>query len=309
MLYVDKSLRPKVEEMIEKETPIADFFRIKSGYMYLNGNKYMSFVCDDPEEYVTVYGGRTCTYENEVIITQFLADQLGGSIGDTVEVQSSGSRESEFIISGFYQNANNMGSNFAMSLEGYQRITSKAEEMESMQTVYRLQDKEKADIILNKLKVRYGGGYHYQNLNYFSQIDSILAAIKGISMMIYIIAGVLVITVVCMVCGKIFIREKRDYGIYKEQGFTGRSLRYQFALRFAFVAFIGCARGILIDFMFSDACMSLILSMMGCTMQEDRVDLMIFVLPCVFILMLFFGFSYLKAGKIRKVEPTLLIEE
>lgn len=305
--YKDENLRPEVEKLIGQENEIADSFLVSTQYLHLNDCQIYAYVCDKPEKFSTVLEGRTCRYDNEILITQFVADDLGIGIGDKVTL-SFESRREEYIVSGIYQCGNDMGTNFAMSMEGYRRLTGKAPQFTFV--TYQMKNEEKLDHLIKEVRKKYTEDkLIISNLGEFSEIDSIVTAIHGISAVIYVIAAVFALTTVFMVCGKIFRREKKDYGIYKAMGFTSGALRLQFAVRFAVVAFIGAVLGIVMSVLLADQCLEGMLSYTGVSRLEDHVDLFSTVLPGMFLILLFFAASWWRAGRIRKIRPTVLIEE
>lgn len=305
--YADENLKPEVEKIIEKESEIKDSFLVTTEYMMLDGCQLYAYICDRPEKYTTVYEGRTCKYDNEILITQFVADDLGIQIGDRVQI-AEGNHNAEFIISGIYQSSNDMGSNFAMSQAGYKRLTGKLPDIELY--TYELKKRDRTDKILQKVRDRYPEEkVMISDMSAFAEIGFIVDAIQGISVLIYMIASVFALTTIFMVCSKIFRRERRDYGIYKAMGFTSRALRLQFAVRFALVALCGSVLGIGMSFLLADKCLGIMLSFVGVSRLDDQIDLLSMILPGVFMVLLFFLASYFRARKIKKVEPTVLIGE
>lgn len=72
-------------------------------------------------EYINVYEGKFPEYENEIVITGLLAENLNKKIGDTVTVRSGG-YIGEYIITGFMQTISNFGKISLISSEGIKRI-------------------------------------------------------------------------------------------------------------------------------------------------------------------------------------------
>ena len=75
---------------------------------------------DEPDRF-HILEGRTCTAENEIVITESIAADFGIGIGDTVTVRGDAG-SGEYIVSGIYSCANDMGGNFGMNREGYLQI-------------------------------------------------------------------------------------------------------------------------------------------------------------------------------------------
>ena len=130
--------------------------------------------------------------------------------------------------------------------------------------VYDLENDDLADEIYEEITAKYSEEEVYFGYDTdFSGDDSIIFALYGVTILIYILSGIFVAITVVLVCSKIFAKEKQDYGIYKAMGFTSAKLRRQFAVRFVICAFIGATIGIICTLLFSNALLSGILKMFG----------------------------------------------
>lgn len=72
-------------------------------------------------EYINVYEGKFPEYENEIVITGVLAENLSKKIGDTVEVRSGG-YAAKYIITGFMQTTSEGGKLSLINIDGIKRI-------------------------------------------------------------------------------------------------------------------------------------------------------------------------------------------
>ncbi len=305
--YYDESERAGVEAAIEEKSQIRAHFKITTLYMLIDDVQVYTLVCDTPEVINSVFEGRTCRYENEILVTQFLANELNVSLGDEITIKY-GDDKAEFIISGYYECANDLGINFAMSAQGYQRLTG--EGVKKMTDIYNLNDNSVVSGLVKELSSTYGeGSLKASEGDVFEAMGSIVTAVKSISVVIYIIAILFVLVTVYMMCGKIFAKEKKDYGIYKALGFTSSELRVQFALRFAMVAVLGSILGIILNLALSDVCGSFLFSFMGVSRAGVHVIWWINGIPMVFMILNYFVFSYLASGRIKRVETRILISD
>ena len=232
-----------------------------------------------------------------------MAKDLNLQIGDTVTIAANDKSE-EYIISGIYQCANDMGSNFAMSKAGYLRIGN-----QSLGEAYCLKNGEKAKEIAEKLNEVYGTELMVTAERGFNEIDDIVSAVKALSVLVYMIAIIFALVVISLVCGKIFAKERQDYGIYKAMGFTARNLRLQFALRFMIVSLLGSGLGVILTLLLMNQCFAWLLSYVGISHIETEIVWMSVLVPIGMMAVVFFVFSYWKAGKIKKVQPRVLISE
>lgn len=92
-------------------------------------------------------------------------------------------------------------------------------------------------------------------------------------------------------------------------GFHAKSLQKQFAIRFAGVAVVGSAAGCMVSILLSEKVMAALLSLIGCRGNKEAVHLSGLMIPCVFMIGMFYGVAYIKARRIRKIDPTVLISK
>lgn len=296
-------IQGEVDRTIESYSGIEQKYHMQNVYLMLDGCQIMCFICEAPEEIQSVLEGRTCLYDNEILITEFVADDLKLQIGDTVTVAANDKKE-EYMISGIYQCANDMGNNFSMNKAGYERIGN-----QNLGEAYCLKDPEKSEEIAEKLNEVYGEELTVSVNNGFQGMNSIVSAVNAISVLVYVLAVIFALVVISLVCGKMFARERQDYGIYKAMGFVSANLRLQFALRFMLVSLLGSILGVLLTVLLMNKCFGLLLSYVGVSQIETEIDWLSVFMPIGMMAMVFFLFSYWKAGRIKRVQPRILISE
>ena len=82
--------------------------------MSIDGEQIYGQVYKDQEElehFITK--GRAPIYDNEIVITEILADELDLKMGDEVMVSYNGKR-ADYVISGFFVSMSDTGKTFAM---------------------------------------------------------------------------------------------------------------------------------------------------------------------------------------------------
>lgn len=304
-------IQEEVEGTIESYSEIEKSFYMQNTYLLLDGCQIQCFISGAPEEIESILEGRTCLYDNEILVTEFVAKQLEIQIGDTVTVALN-DEKAEYMISGIYQCANDMGSNFAMSKAAYERLAlsgSTGEKTVSMGKAYRLADGGRAKEIAEKLSQVYGSELSVSASNGFNGMDSIVAAVNALSLLVYVLTVIFALVVISLVCGKIFAKERQDYGIYKAFGFTSKNLRLQFAMRFMIVSLLGSVLGVILTVLLMNKCFEMLLSYVGISRVEMEIAWMSVLSPIVMMAVVFFLFSYWKAGKIKRVQARILISE
>ena len=144
------------EKTILQYTDITDTYVLAMQTASLNGISYTANVIDQPERF-HILEGRTCTADNEIVITEFIAANFGIAIGDTVTVRGD-SGNGEYIVSGIYSCANDMGDNFGMNREGYLKIGRDHPNLWCWH--YFLADSSQKGVITEALESAYGGDIH-----------------------------------------------------------------------------------------------------------------------------------------------------
>ena len=111
----------EVEEIIESHTTITFKNAQYNGYASVDGENLFCELYKYPEYINGISKGREPLYENEILVTELVAELLEVEIGDEVTV-AFGKNSDTFIISGFYQSGNDSGAVFAMNFEGCEKL-------------------------------------------------------------------------------------------------------------------------------------------------------------------------------------------
>ncbi len=297
-----------VESIIREYTEFNRFV-YGSNYVILNDTQIWCGIISEPEYIKNVYKGRTCTYDNEILITEYMTENYGIQIGDKVSV-GLGDKTADFIAVGYYQCTNDTGKNITMSLEGYYRIVGEPEGEIKRAYCYDLVNDKNYEEISAKIGEKYTLDEVYvEDAGGWQGDDPIIVALYGITILIYVLSGIFVAITVVLVCAKIFAKEKQDYGIYKAMGFTSAKLRRQFAIRFVICAFVGSVLGIICTLLFADDILSVILKMFGMYNFSSSLNIAAAIIPVVFMSLMYYLFSYIVSKKMKKVTPRILINE
>lgn len=299
---VSDQMLEKIEKTVENYSAIEKKYYYNNMYVSVNGGEVYCFVYKNPEVIQTLQG-RAPLYDNEIVITEILAEELGVKMGDTVTI-SQKDKKAEYMISGIYQSMNDTGICFSMSLEGAKKIGVK----EVYWGGYGISNPEQAENIIKELNRKFSDVLEAEQVD--MELDATFqVAIDAMKAVIYIFSIVFALVVVMMVCAKTFMKEKNDIGILKAIGFTSFQLRLQFAVRFLLVAVIGSAIGTVLSVLFSGKMLSMLLRSMGVTHLMVSFTTATFLVPIVLICGCFFVFAFLVSGKIKKVEVKILVTE
>ena len=294
----------EIEDTILEYSKITKKYYLSSSYLSLNGEEVYCSIYQSPDMIPAVSKGRKAKYDNEIVITDILAEELDLKIGDKVTV-SHKDKKATYMITGFFQAMNDTGRCFAMNQEGAKRL-GKAN---FYYYGFQLENPEKATKVANALNEKYEGMIEAEAIDE-GPLDGIYTvAIDAMKAVIYIFSVLFALIVVHMVCTKAFLRERIDIGIYKSLGFTSGNLRRQFAVRFLIVALIGSLIGTILCAAFSGKLLSRLLRLIGVSNLVVAFTPATFLIPIALICICFFVFSYVASRRMKQVEIKELVAE
>lgn len=292
------------ENTILSYTDITDHYLLAMPGVSVGGIDYTANVISDPERFHMIEG-RTSMADNEIVVTEFVAADLDISIGDTVTVQADMGSE-EYVVSGIYTCANDMGDNIGMSQEGYLKIGRDSPEIWCHH--YFLGDSSQKAALTEALEEAYGGDVHIHE-NTWPGLYGIISAMQALLVFLYVMVAAFILIVTIMAGSKILSAEQRDIGIYKAVGFTSGQLRGAFALRFMMVAILGSVIGNLLAVFLTDPLVSMVMKMAGISNFSSSMTAGSVLVPSAVVILLFTGFAYAASWKVKKVDLTVLIRE
>jgi len=294
----------ETEAFITARTAIIDRYLLAMPNAAVGGTDYTINVIDQPERF-HILRGRTCAGAGEIVLTEFLAADLGVDIGDPVTV-SPGGNAGEYTVSGIYQCANDMGANLGMSREGYERLGEVRRELWC--THYFLEDPGQKIEIMEELEAAYGGDIHVHE-NAWPGLYGILGAMRALLAVMYAVIALVVLVVVSMTAGRLLWPERRDLGLYRAMGFPAGRLQVSFALRFALVSLIGAVLGTTVSAVLSDPLTAKLMALCGISDFSARPGLGSVLLPGAVVTALFTVFAWLSARSVRSIDlPNLFAE-
>lgn len=294
----------EAETVVRSYTDITDSYLLAMPSVAVEGVDYTANVISEPERF-HILSGRTCTAENEIVITEFVAADLNLNIGDSLTVTGD-SGSDMYIISGIYSCANDMGANVGMNQEGYLKIGR--DDPQIWCHHYFLADPTQKAAITQTLESTYGGDIHIHE-NTWSGLYGIISAMQALVIFMGIMVMIFILIVTVMTGSKILAAEQRDIGIYKAIGFTNKKLRFSFALRFGIAAIPGSLLGIVLAAVLTDPLVSSIMKFAGISNFASYPSASSVLLPAAAVIILFTAFAYLASGKIKKADLTILITE
>lgn len=302
--YSDEEVREEAEDLISSHTKIMEKYQMNGFSGAVNHMDYYMNVISVPECY-QVYEGRSCLYKNETVITETVAEELGIAIGDSVII-SYEDNSKEFIVTGLYQCANDMGANFGISSDGFEWLGG--EWHQSFCWYYIVEEKETVAGITGELEECFGDSISIGEA-IWSGMESVRLAMTALEILMYVMSVIFILVVIIMTGNKIFYKEQHDIGIEKAIGFPSGKLRVAFALRFVFVAAAGSLAGIVLSGFLTDPLVGSILKFTGVSQFSSEISLAAAIVPALVVMAIFFAFAYLASRKIKRVTPVVLMTE
>lgn len=266
-----------------------------------------AYANDDLERYFKPIYGKVVEYDNEVMITTIVAEELDKGIGDTMTI-SNGGVKADYMIVGIYQTAAQTGRIFGLTLEGGAKINIKPDTA----LIY-LSDSSKASEIANTLNSEFGEislsmaeEEKATNTNLISLVDTFLVIII---LVVIGVTSIFLLVAVSMICKITFLRERTDLGIFKATGFTTGNLRGMFSVRFILLSIMGCIIGLILAMFFAKPLLSELIRFTGLTDFTAPLSAFDIILPAGIICDCFALFSYIASARIKSVQTTELICE
>lgn len=293
-----------VEEMISSYSPITDRYRLAMQNGSVNGVDYTINVLDQPE-WFHILAGKTAAGEDQLLITEYVADDLGIDIGDTVTVSYSG-RSGEYTVSGIYECANGMGANVGMSIDGYARIGDIQEDIWCYH--YIIEDGSLRDTIMDVLVARYRLDADIHD-NSWLGLDGIVSVLHMVIFIMYGITALIICIVVALSGHRALSAEQKELAIYKSIGLSVSGLRMTFSLRYGLTAAAGTAIGTLLAAVCADGAVSMILKNFGIGGFRSGSGTVNALTPALVITILAFTFAWLFARQIKTVSVTELLRD
>ncbi|MGN0165350.1 MAG: ABC transporter permease [Lachnospiraceae bacterium] len=296
-----------IDKIIKDYTEIKDENCTTSNYLSINGEQVFCTMYENPKSINGMLKGREPIYDNEILITEMVADSLDIKIGDKVTVASSEKDES-YVISGIYQSSYDAGMAFAMGFDAAEKLGI---DINTSYRYYIIEDKSQADAIADEITEKYGDDaivdvYDEEADSEMQMYNMIISVLK---IVIYTFSIIFAFVVVRMVCSKTFIQERTDIGIYKAIGFTSVKLRLGFAIRFLIIAVTGSVFGTLLSFFFSETILSRLFRLMGMSKVVLEFTALSVLVPIGTIGFSFFVFAYFVSRRVKKVAVRELVVE
>lgn len=275
------------------------------------GEEQIVITCDfwkDPEqnEYTTLVEGRRPKYDNEIVVTANVAEQLGVKAGDIIYVEGDQEKK-DYLISGISQQMENLGLKATMTMGGAARINGSS--VVNQIRIY-TEDDCAYEQIEKKIRTEFPD---LDITDIHKNMEIVLTSVKAAmtllcAVFVIITVVIVMLTIILLVKTKI-TREWKQYGVYKALGFTTGELILQIQMSSLPVFLAGAVIGAIMSVYLLNPLVQICLSSAGIVQSSLTVHAGWLVLSVAIIMAVSAGTSFLCAYRVRKVEPVKMLTE
>lgn len=203
-------------------------------------------------------------------------------------------------------NIMDMTANIGMNREGYDLIGEESPAM--WYTHFFIENPNLQPVMIQVLEDTYGGDV-YLHENSWSGLAGILSAMQLLMIFLYVVVLLFILVVTLLTAGKLIQAGQKDLGIYRTMGFSAGQLRCSFALRFGVTALLGSVLGTILSALLTDPLVAVLMRIKGISDFSSQPGVGTVLLPGVVVILLFTGFAWLAARKIRLISLSVLVLE
>lgn len=300
LTYFDMTI---ADQLISQYADIEDTYYLAMQNVRIEGVDYTANIIDDPT-LLHIINGKTVKNEDEVVVTEYVANDLGIQIGDRIHVTYQ-NHSFEYQVVGIYQCANEMGANIAMNVSGFEKMGSSQEYIWCKH--YILSNHQQNDRIMQELQNRFPMDLAVHT-NSWSGLDGIVHAMELLTYLMYVVVSLFVMVTVFLIGSQILFFQQKDLSILKILGFRTIELKMTFALKFAIAVFIGSLVGMILGIFISDPVITLLVQFFGIGEFHSSITLANTVVPVSVVTVIFAVFAYISSYKLKKQTLTILMD-
>ena len=310
--YVENRSSEAVGKTIEKLKTVdgvSQAYGISVIYAFVGDKETDLVYSTDPSSLnCLIYDGEMLKEDNEAVLGISLAEDIGASVGDEVEV-SFGNNKKRFLVTGLQQSALNnriyVHENAAKELGipvFYDHIRVRVNDPTN----------EKVDDVLQAGKALCGreitdteNNFRFQHSNENTPVYAV-----GLVVLILVVLNIATILLVIRLLLKtVFVKREKEFGIKKAVGFTSTQLRHQLSISLLPTALIASTTGAVVGYFGINPLFALVLGGYGIKNSDLIIRASLIALPIIAVTALVFVFSYIMSGRMKKLSAYKLIQE
>lgn len=208
-----------------------------------------TYVDDDVNHRVnlTILKGRVPVHDNEVMLTQVLAEDFGIKIGDVVTIKLA-DKAVDYIVTGFDQRMERMGRTVNLTIPGAEKLLGTISRMDLVISAEKDMAYETLEARVKEVADAYGDKdcvFVNSDKNMESTMGTVGVAMKLVCVVIAVITLLIVIFTEALIIRAKITREWRDMGISKALGATSGQLVTEIMLSNMPAVLLGSILGII----------------------------------------------------------------
>ena len=312
-IFISGKDMDKIGEQLEDWSEIETVLYYANATLQLESKETETTVtCDvwkNPElvQNEMIISGRLPKYENEIVLTNNIAQKLGVETGDTIYVTGQKERK-DFLVCGIDQKINNMGLKALLSYEGLKRLNGTDET--AILYIYTKEGVIFEEISEKIMDVFPNVSVTDSEKSTKSIMNGVILAMTAICAIFVVITVFVVVMVELLLVKSKIIRERSNLGLSKALGFTTGQLIMQIMFMNLPVIVIGAICGCILSSYLMEPLVVVCLSFSGIAKCPFTVNGQWMVITVVGIVVVALVSSFLSSIKIRKIEPVkMLVEE
>lgn len=306
----------EINEVGETLSELDEILRVKymaSGSLKIsNGevaeNVYQTEFWTETENFTTkiLVEGRYPKYDNEILLSRVVCENLGVAVGDTVTV-SNEEKSSEYLVVGISEHISYLGQKAVMTMDGIQKINKEVHQ--NTLVIYKNED-----VTYEELKEAIHEVYpEYEIIDVENVILSACASVSmGMSALciVFNVCTILIVTIIMFLMIRMKLtQEKVRMGVDKALGFTTIQLITRVVMNYLPVVFAGAVLGGVVSYVSFNPLVSLCLGFCGirnCQMMRgiEFIGATIAIITLTALIA-----SICVSARIRKIEPSKMIRE
>lgn len=260
---------------------------------------------------MTLLEGRVPVHDNEIMLTQAAADDLGVEIGDVVTVRI-GVESADYIVTGFDQRMERMGRTANLTIPGAEKLLGTITRADIVVNAEDDVTYEELEAQIRAIAARYNDTeYDLMNSgkNLKSTLGTLSSAMKAVCIVIAVITLLIVVFTETLIIRAKITREWRDMGISKALGATSRQLIVQIMLSNLPAVLLGGIVGLSLSNMLGSRVCILIFSLFGMRKICFNTPVMWMLFTLAAIVFMAVASAGVLGLRVRKMKPVEMITE
>lgn len=305
----------EVRDVIDGVASIERMWQEGATMLNLNGEArtFVGLSDTDVISNASLISGRKPIEKNEALVGLSMARSLGLDVGDEFTVADQEGKEHDYVVSGVLSSVLNGGNGIILTYEGLEDLAGTAMMSGGDSWQIQLEESAMADEAIAEVQARFGEEVDTEPTGLFGSATNMILLVRNLLTMIgygmVAFAIALACVAVMLVSHRMLASEQKDLGVYRALGFSVRSLRASFSLRFLVVSLAGALVGVMITMAFGSPVTGALFGMFGAGSFIISLPWWKALIISVGFAMVFTAAAYAFSRGIKRVSVRALVSE